>query len=160
MNKIIAAAIICGLALGGAAPVEAAGCIKGAIIGGLAAHLTHHNGVLGALGGCVIGRVVAHFTGSETYDDVTGKMLGSDADLHKLAGDGKVSIVRASSLKGYKANDTSTQARIAGSNAVKQLDSEVAADANLNGALQSAGFQASDVISVSEKSGGVIFVNA
>ena len=123
----------------------------------MAAHFTHHNGLLGALGRCVVGRVVAHFSGSETYDDVSGKMLGSDADLSKIANDGKVSIVRASSLKGYKANDAATQARIAGSSAVKQLDTEIAADASLNGALQSAGFKATDVISVSAKSGGVIF---
>jgi hypothetical protein len=160
MNKTIATAIICGFALEGVAPVEAAGCIKGAIVGGLAAHLSHHNGLLGALGGCIVGRVVSHFTGSETYDDVTGRMLGSDADLNKIANDPKVNIVKASTLKGYRANDASIQGRIAGSSAVKRLDSEIAADANLNGALQSAGFKATDVISVSAKSGGVIFVNA
>jgi hypothetical protein len=160
MNKTIAAAIICGFALGGVARVEAAGCIKGAIIGGLAAHFTHHNGVVGAIGGCVVGRVVSHFTGSETYEDVTGPMLGSDAELNKIAKDPKVKIVRASGLKGYRANDAAIQSRIMGSSAVKRLDNEIAADANLNNALKSAGFAATDVIALSAKSGGVIFVNA
>lgn len=160
MNKTVAAAMICGFAITGAAPTEAAGCIKGAIIGGLAAHLTHHNGVLGALGGCVVGRVVSHFTGSETYDDVTGQMLGSDADLNKIANDPKVNIVRVSGMKGYRANDPAIQSRISGSGAVKRLDNEVAANSNLNTALQSAGFAATDVLAVSAKSGGTIFVNA
>ena len=160
MNKTVAAAMICGFAIAGAAPAEAAGCIKGAIIGGLAAHFTHHNGVLGALGGCVIGRVVTHFTGSETYDDVMGQMLGSDADLNKIDHESKVNIVRVSSLKGYKANDTTIQSRISGSGAVKRLDSEIAANSSLNTALQSSGFSANDVLAVSAKSGGTIFVNA
>jgi hypothetical protein len=160
MKKTIAAVIICGFAFGSTAPAEAAGCIKGAIVGGLAAHLTHHNGLLGAVGGCIVGRVVSHFTGSETYDDVTGSMLGSDRDLNKIANAKNVNIVKASSLKGYKPNDAAVQSRIGGNSAVKRLEGEIAADPNLNSALQSAGFKASDVISVSAKNGGVIFVNA
>jgi hypothetical protein len=160
MNKAIAAVMIFGFAISGAPPVEAAGCIKGAIVGGLAAHFTHHNGVVGALGGCVVGRVISHFTGSETYEDVTGPMLGSDTDLGKIANDPKVKIVRASGLKGYKPNDAALQSRINFSSAVKRLDSEIASNSNLNSALQSAGFAATDVLAVSAKDGGTIFVNA
>ena len=44
------------MAAGGiAAPVRAAGCLKGAVIGGVAGHYAGHHGVLGAGAGCVIG---------------------------------------------------------------------------------------------------------
>jgi hypothetical protein len=38
-----------------AAPAEAAGCLKGAAVGGVAGHYAGHHGVLGAGAGCVIG---------------------------------------------------------------------------------------------------------
>jgi hypothetical protein len=38
------------------APVEAAGCLKGAAVGGVAGHLAGHHGLLGAGAGCIIGR--------------------------------------------------------------------------------------------------------
>ena len=38
------------------APVQAAGCLKGAAVGGVAGHLAGHHGLLGAGAGCVIGR--------------------------------------------------------------------------------------------------------
>ena len=37
------------------APAQAAGCQKGAVVGGVAGHLAGHHGVLGAGAGCVIG---------------------------------------------------------------------------------------------------------
>src|ERR1700752_534077 len=37
-------------------PVSAAGCLKGAVIGGAAGHYAGHHGVLGAGAGCLIGR--------------------------------------------------------------------------------------------------------
>ena len=37
------------------APAQAAGCLKGAAIGGVAGHLAGHHGLLGAGAGCVIG---------------------------------------------------------------------------------------------------------
>lgn len=40
--------------LAAAPPAEAKGCLKGAVVGGLAGHAVHH-GVLGALGGCAVG---------------------------------------------------------------------------------------------------------
>ena len=36
-------------------PAQAAGCLKGAAVGGLAGHVAGHHGVLGAGAGCVIG---------------------------------------------------------------------------------------------------------
>jgi hypothetical protein len=38
-----------------AAPAQAAGCLKGAAIGGVAGHYAGHHGILGAGAGCVIG---------------------------------------------------------------------------------------------------------
>lgn len=46
--------------VGPAAPADAAGCIKGAIAGGVAGHYAAGHGVLGALGGCVVGRHLAN----------------------------------------------------------------------------------------------------
>jgi hypothetical protein len=37
------------------APVQAAGCLKGAAIGGVTGHLAGHHGLLGAGAGCIIG---------------------------------------------------------------------------------------------------------
>ena len=39
-----------------AAPVQAAGCLKGAAVGGVAGHYAGHHGTLGALAGCAYGR--------------------------------------------------------------------------------------------------------
>ena len=39
-----------------AAPAEAAGCLKGAVVGGVAGHYMNHHGLLGATAGCLIGR--------------------------------------------------------------------------------------------------------
>jgi hypothetical protein len=44
------------LAVGWAtAPAQAAGCLKGAAVGGVAGHFAGHHGVVGAGAGCVIG---------------------------------------------------------------------------------------------------------
>jgi hypothetical protein len=37
-------------------PAHAAGCLKGAVVGGAAGHFAGHHGLLGAGAGCVIGR--------------------------------------------------------------------------------------------------------
>ncbi|SFJ52772.1 hypothetical protein [Bradyrhizobium sp. Gha] len=52
MKPIVAVA--CVLALASISPAEAKGCIKGAIIGGVAGHMAGR-GKLGALAGCAIG---------------------------------------------------------------------------------------------------------
>ena len=38
------------------APVQAAGCLKGAAVGGAAGHLMGHHTLLGAGAGCLVGR--------------------------------------------------------------------------------------------------------
>jgi outer membrane lipoprotein SlyB len=42
----------------GSVPAEAKGCLKGAMVGGVAGHYAHH-GVLGAVGGCIVGHHMA-----------------------------------------------------------------------------------------------------
>jgi hypothetical protein len=51
----IAGALVLGAALLPAGPAQAAGCIKGAMVGGTAGHFMGHHGVLGAMAGCAIG---------------------------------------------------------------------------------------------------------
>jgi len=54
--RLLPATVAVLMAAGGiAAPVQAAGCLKGAAIGGVAGHYAGHHGVLGAGAGCVIG---------------------------------------------------------------------------------------------------------
>ena len=53
-GKFILAAVACGMLAVGIAPANAAGCLKGAAVGGVAGHMAGH-GVLGAAGGCAVG---------------------------------------------------------------------------------------------------------
>jgi outer membrane lipoprotein SlyB len=48
---------VCTLATSGQA--GAAGCLKGAAVGGAAGHVLGHHTVIGAIGGCVVGRHLA-----------------------------------------------------------------------------------------------------
>jgi hypothetical protein len=150
------------IAMAGAAPAQAAGCIKGAVVGAVAAHVTHHSMLLGALGGCIIGKVVSHPSSSVTYAQVTGQMLGSDADFAKLASASRVNIVKLSSLKGYVRHDKRVQDEIGASTSVKALDTEVAGNANLSATLKSAGFAPTDVVAIDAGGalgGATLFVN-
>ena len=58
MKTIIASAAVALSLLGGGA-AEAKGCIKGALVGGVAGHYAGRHGFLGAAAGCVIGRHAA-----------------------------------------------------------------------------------------------------
>jgi hypothetical protein len=58
MNKNISIAIAL-LLMTAAIPAQAAGCIKGAVVGGVAGHFAHHHAVLGAVAGCAIGHHAA-----------------------------------------------------------------------------------------------------
>jgi hypothetical protein len=150
------------VALAGAAPAEAAGCLKGAVVGAIAAHVTHRSMLLGALGGCIIGKVVSHPSSSITYAEVTGPMLGSDADLPKLAKASSVGIVKLSSLRGHVRHDAPVQGEIGSSPKVKALDGEIASNANLTATLKSAGFTPADVVAFSAGGllgGATLFVN-
>jgi len=74
MTKTIKAIVVgAALTIGaiGFAPGEAnaAGCIKGAMIGGAAGHFAGHHGLLGAAAGCIIGRHSANRREREMYRD-------------------------------------------------------------------------------------------
>ncbi len=59
MRKLtLSAAAALAIIVAAAGPVQAKGCLKGAVVGGIAGHLAHH-GVLGAVGGCVVGHHMA-----------------------------------------------------------------------------------------------------
>ena len=51
---VAAAALLAVTAM--SAPVQAAGCLKGAAAGGVAGHFLGHHGLIGAGVGCLIGR--------------------------------------------------------------------------------------------------------
>jgi outer membrane lipoprotein SlyB len=56
MKTLVAFAILAFSVLTVGNPARAAGCLKGAAVGGAAGHYAHHHGVLGAIAGCIIGR--------------------------------------------------------------------------------------------------------
>jgi hypothetical protein len=65
-SMLTTAALVLTLTAGmGALPAQAAGCLKGAAVGGLAGHLAGHHGVLGAGAGCVIGHHEANKQGHQ-----------------------------------------------------------------------------------------------
>lgn len=63
----IAAAVALGTAVLPTAQAEAAGCIKGAVVGGVAGHFLGHHGLLGATAGCLIGRHEANRHARQYY---------------------------------------------------------------------------------------------
>jgi uncharacterized protein YcfJ len=74
MKRVLIAAAL--VAMTGAlplAPANAAGCLKGAMVGGVAGHYVGHHGLLGAGVGCLIGRHHANKTArqSTTQDNYT-----------------------------------------------------------------------------------------
>jgi hypothetical protein len=55
MKAIIRCAAVV-IALATVTSAEAKGCLKGAVVGGVAEHYSGHHGLLGAAAGCAIGR--------------------------------------------------------------------------------------------------------
>jgi hypothetical protein len=55
----LAGALALGLAAAPLDQAQAAGCWKGAIVGGVAGHYAGHHFIAGAIGGCIIGHHVA-----------------------------------------------------------------------------------------------------
>ena len=54
MRALMIVAVL-GLAVAGGSSAEAAGCLKGAAVGGVAGHFMGHHGGVGAAAGCAIG---------------------------------------------------------------------------------------------------------
>ena len=61
------------------APVQAAGCLKGATVEGVAGHFAGHHGLLGAGAGCIIGRHGANKHARERAEPDRGSGNGSEA---------------------------------------------------------------------------------
>lgn len=59
MRNVVKAAVVAVVTLMGVGAAEAKGCIKGAIIGGIAGHYLAERGVVGAVAGCLAGRALA-----------------------------------------------------------------------------------------------------
>lgn len=62
-------------------PVHAAGCLKGAVIGGAAGHLAGHHGLLGAGAGCAIGHHEASRQAREQQQQAGGD-IGHGSEGH------------------------------------------------------------------------------
>ncbi|MGH1575150.1 hypothetical protein ACRAWG_36520 [Methylobacterium sp. P31] len=83
MRFLTAATAMAVVTLVGVGPVEAKGCIKGAIIGGAAGHyLANHHGVIGAVVGCIAGRYGASRGAGnrQNYDQGYAPTRGSYGD--------------------------------------------------------------------------------
>jgi len=77
---LLPAALAFFIAAGWLEPAQAAGCLKGAAVGGVAGHLAGHHGVLGAGAGCIIGHHEATKVAREkTQQQQSGS--SSDASL-------------------------------------------------------------------------------
>ncbi len=57
--KIAAYLASLSLIVGAAADTANAGCVSGAVVGGVAGHIAHHHTLLGAAAGCAIGHHMA-----------------------------------------------------------------------------------------------------
>ena len=80
-SKAIALASALGLAAFGtwSPPANAAGCLSGAIIGGLAGHFAGH-GLLGAGAGCLVGRHYANRAGHQKTTQTQTRTVTRDYD--------------------------------------------------------------------------------
>ena len=67
---VVAAALVFAAAVVPAGSAQATGCLKGALVGGVAGHYLAHHGWLGAAAGCLIGRHGANRP-ARTHSDAT-----------------------------------------------------------------------------------------
>lgn len=82
MNKVwvLAATAILSTAVT-AAPANAAGCLKGAAVGGVAGHYVGNHGLLGAGVGCIVGRHQANKREREKMNNTGG--YGSSSNTNQ-----------------------------------------------------------------------------
>jgi hypothetical protein len=67
-------------------PARAAGCLKGAAVGGVAGHFAGHHGVLGAGAGCVIGH---HEATKHAREKAQQQQQGSTSDSQASPNSGR-----------------------------------------------------------------------
>ncbi len=75
--KIAIASAVAVLVFAAASSADAKGCIKGAMVGGVAGHFVHH-GWLGAAAGCLVGR---HEANKHARQQMQGS--GSSSDYNR-----------------------------------------------------------------------------
>jgi hypothetical protein len=76
--KLLPAATAIFMAAGWAvSPAHAAGCLKGAAVGGVAGHVAGHHGVLGAGAGCIIGH---HEASKHAKENTQQQQQGSNGE--------------------------------------------------------------------------------
>jgi hypothetical protein len=63
-------------------PAGAKGCIKGAIVGGIAGHYAHRHGLIGAATGCLVGRHMAKKRQQELRDQQLHQHDQPDQERH------------------------------------------------------------------------------
>ena len=92
---VAAAAVLAVIGLS-SGPTEAAGCVKGAVVGGVAGHFVGHHGLLGAGVGCAIGHHEAYRRDRDRdWSDRSDRAYsrGRDHDRGYTAGSGSGSSV-------------------------------------------------------------------
>jgi hypothetical protein len=57
--KQLSATLIVGALIAASTPASAAGCLKDAVVGGVAGHYAGHHGIVGAMTGCTVGHHMA-----------------------------------------------------------------------------------------------------
>jgi len=83
MKHVIAGVVVAGsLAIAGTPAVEAKGCLKGAVVGGVAGHFMHHHTILGAAAGCIIGHHMAHEKEKQEKEAAAAKAKQQPAAQH------------------------------------------------------------------------------
>jgi hypothetical protein len=63
-------------------PAHAAGCLKGAMVGGTAGHFAGHHGLLGAGAGCLVGRHQANKKARQQMNSNTNTGSSTDNSNH------------------------------------------------------------------------------
>jgi hypothetical protein len=103
----------------------------------------------------------AMLTDKSTFADVTGSLSSAETaklDITKMDAKTKVTIIKISTLTGYKAGVKMSATDMA---SMKNVDAKVMANAALSAKLKAEGYTPADVVAVSvDASGGMtIFVN-
>ena len=90
MRIIATASALALLTFGSVGAAEAKGCIKGAIIGGIAGHYLAERGVVGAVAGCLGGRYLANRQARRQREiDYGSRVQPRDTGYGPVRGDGR-----------------------------------------------------------------------
>ena len=75
------AAIVLLTAMLASSPAPAAGCLKGAVVGGIAVHYAGHHGLLGAGAGCLIGK---HYASKQARQEINNRNSGYGSSRYNV----------------------------------------------------------------------------